>query len=110
MFRHFDFVVLTWLGIHFIANVADTTSGPVTKASMLQALKTAKNINMYGLVPPWTSADRGTGGATACSPYHLDVPEALQDGIQIANNPGVFVDSLTGKVAYVDPGFTAPPQ
>ena len=55
-----------------------------------------------------TASERGANGAVACSPYHAFAPEKLKDGLQVASPPGVFLDPLTGKTAYVDPGFTAP--
>jgi hypothetical protein len=107
LFKYYDNTLLEWLGIHFIANVAGTISGPIDKASMLKALQSAKNVDMYGIMPPWTASERGANGAVACSPYHVVVPETLKDGLQMATHPGVFLDPLTGKTAYVDPGFTA---
>ena len=108
LFKYYDNTLLEWLGIHFVANVAHTISGTVDKGSMLKAMQSAKNVNMYGVMPPWTASGRGANGAVACSPYHVFVPEMLKDGLQLATPPGVFVDPLTGKTAYVDPGFTAP--
>jgi hypothetical protein len=107
LFKYYDDSLLVWLGIHFIANVAGTISGTIDKASMLTALESAKNVDMYGVMPPWSAAERGTNGAIACSPYHAFVPETLKDGLQVATHPGVFLDPLTAKTAYVDPGFTS---
>jgi hypothetical protein len=107
LFKYYDNSLLVWLGLHFIANVADTISGPISEASMLTALKSAQNVNMYGVMPPWTASARGTNGAISCSPYHVFVPETLKNGIQEATHPGVFLDPLTGKTAYADPGAAA---
>jgi hypothetical protein len=104
--RHFDFSLLAWLSVRFTANVADTVSGSITKASMMHAFKTAENVNMYGIVPPFNAKDMGKDGALPCSPYNVIVADTLHnDGIQYADNPGVFVNAKTGKVEYVDPGF-----
>jgi hypothetical protein len=108
LFKYYDNDILAWLGIHFIANVANTISGSVDKASMLAALKSANNVNMYGIMPPWNASARGTNGAVPCSPYHVFVPETIQGGHQVADEPGVFRDPLNGKVLYVDPGFKTP--
>jgi hypothetical protein len=107
-YNYYDNSVLGWLGIHFIANVASTISGPITKSSILKALKSASNVDMYGVMPPWNASKRGKRGAVPCSPYHVFVPETLQNGLQVATYRGVFLDPLTGKTAYVDPGFKAP--
>jgi hypothetical protein len=114
-FRYYDNSILAWLGTKFILNVANTVHGSFSHSSLLAALHSANNINMYGIMPPYTSADRGKNGAVACSPYNADVVETthLVSGsgqstpIQVAAHPGVFNNPVTGKVAYVDPGFKA---
>lgn len=114
-YRGGDFATAVWLATRFIANVANTISGPITKTSMLHALKTAKNIDMYGLVPPWNASQRGKNGAAPNTPYADVVDETLHNVEEDTNstgqyaiNPGVFVNDESGKVAYVDPGFKAP--
>jgi hypothetical protein len=32
----------------------------------------------------------------------------LENNVEVTSQPGVFRNSTTGKVAYVDPGFKAP--
>jgi hypothetical protein len=75
---------------------------------MLKALQSAENVDMYGVLPPWSASQRGKGGAVPCSPFHIFVPETLKDGVQVADEPGVFRNPLTGEVAYVVPGFDKP--
>ncbi len=104
--RHFDFSVLEWLAMHFIANVADTNTSKISPASMMAAFKAAHNINMYGIVPPFNASQMGKDGALPCSPYNVIVADTLHnDGVQYADNPGVFVNAKTGATEYVDPGF-----
>jgi hypothetical protein len=107
-YKDFDYTLQTWLAMHFIANVAATIHGNVGKSSLLSAIKHADNVNMYGIMPPWNASQLGKHGAVACSPYHVWVKESLKNNLQVTSEPGVFRDSKTGKVAYVDPGFKAP--
>jgi hypothetical protein len=107
-FRYEDNSLLMWLGTKFMINVAATVHGSFSKESMLKALKSAKNINMYGVMPPYTSANRGKNGAVACSPYDVNVQETVVNGLQSADHLGVFSNPVTGKTVYVDPGFKAP--
>jgi Periplasmic binding protein len=106
--KDFDYSLQAWLAVHFIANVAGNVSGSITSASLLKAIKRANNVNMYGIMPPWNASKLGKDGAAACSPYHVWVKEYLNNNLQVTSEPGVFRDSTTGKVAYVDPGFKAP--
>ena len=107
-FQSLSYSLLAWLSIHFIDNVASGISGSASTTSLLQAIKHAENVNMYGIMPPWSASQLGKDGAAACSPYHVFVAESLKNNLQVTDEPGVFRDSATGKVAYVDPGFKAP--
>ena len=107
-YKDFDYSLQTWLSIHFIASVAAGISGSIGPASLLQAIEHAENVNMDGIMPPWSASQLGKNGAAACSPYNVWVKESLKNNVQVTNEPGVFRDSATGKVAYVDPGFKAP--
>jgi hypothetical protein len=106
--QDFDYSLQAWLAVHFIANVAANISGSITSASLLKAIKHANNVNMDGIMPPWNASQLGKDGAAACSPYHVWVKEYLKNNVQVTSEPGVFLDSTTGKVAYVDSGFKAP--
>jgi ABC-type branched-subunit amino acid transport system substrate-binding protein len=107
-FKYYDLSLVTWLSIHFIANVAANISGSINRTSLLKAIEHAKNVNMYGIMPPWSASQLGKDGAAACSPYHVWVPDYLKNNLQVTDEPGVFRTSGTGQVAYVDPGFKAP--
>jgi hypothetical protein len=104
-FQNFDYSLLTWLATHFIANVANSIAGPVDSSSLLQAIDHAENVTMYGVEPPWSASQLGQNGAAACSPYNVWVKESLKNNLQVTDEPGVFRNSGTGKVEYVDPGF-----
>jgi branched-chain amino acid transport system substrate-binding protein len=45
----------SWLAVHLFANVAKTISGPLTRASVLAAMEQAKDVNMYGIEPPYSA-------------------------------------------------------
>ena len=107
-YRGQDFPTTDWLATRFIANVADTINGSVTRKSMLHALSTAKNIDMYGIVPPWSAANRGKNGAGPNTPYDVVVDERLHNLQQVAVSPGIFRGAASGTVEYADPGFKKP--
>ena len=45
----------SWLAVHLFANVAKTISGPITRALVLAAMEKAKDVNMYGIEPPYSA-------------------------------------------------------
>src|SRR5581483_11581498 len=99
---YYENSVLDWLAVHFVANVAKTIKGPVTRQSMMAAFKKAKNIDMMGIVPPWNGATLGRHHI-GCQPANAAVEETIKDGKPVADHPGVFVDATTGKTTYVVP-------
>lgn len=55
---------IPWLAVHMFANVANSLP-TVTRASVLKAMVDAKDLNTYGLIPPYSSSPpfTGLGGA-----------------------------------------------
>lgn len=76
-----------WLSVHIVAQVAKSITGPVTASSLNTALESAKNINLYGILPNWTPSARGTipgfERASNASVFFLKV----SDGKFVANTP-----------------------
>jgi ABC-type branched-subunit amino acid transport system substrate-binding protein len=58
-----------WVGAYAFVQIAKTITGDVTSAAVVQALKTVKDVDMLGVMPPWTpsasvgSLPRITNGA-----------------------------------------------
>jgi ABC-type branched-subunit amino acid transport system substrate-binding protein len=45
----------SWLAVHLFAQVAAGITGPVTRASVLTAMEKAKDVDMFGIEPPYTA-------------------------------------------------------
>jgi ABC-type branched-subunit amino acid transport system substrate-binding protein len=70
----------TWLSVYAVDHVGETIRGSVTSHSLLAALRKAKNVNLFGVVPPWSPSVRGpAGNATISNPwfYFLEVKNGL---------------------------------
>ncbi|SNQ46837.1 putative ABC-type branched-chain amino acid transport systems periplasmic component-like protein [Frankia canadensis] len=48
-----------WLAVHVVAQVAGKISGDITAASLNGALRTAKDVDLFGILPPWTPSAKG---------------------------------------------------
>ncbi|OLT18653.1 hypothetical protein BJF78_00645 [Pseudonocardia sp. CNS-139] len=59
-----------WLGVHAIAEIAGQVDGEVTRDSFVAALKAAEDVDMQGILPPWTP----TAPAPAGMPDGLNMP------------------------------------
>jgi hypothetical protein len=58
----------TWLGYYVIEKLAKTIpSGKLNAASLTKALNSAKNIDMGGVIPPWTPTKAGATGYSRVS-------------------------------------------
>lgn len=49
-----------WLSVHVVAQVAKGVTGQVTASSLNAAFGTAKNIDLFGLLPAWTPSAKGS--------------------------------------------------
>lgn len=67
-----------WLGVHAIAEIAGQINGKIDRASFTSALKSAKNIGLEGILPPWTPS----------APTPANLPKGLQ--------PYVFFGTVKG--------------
>jgi branched-chain amino acid transport system substrate-binding protein len=90
-----------WMAAKFFGDIANGINGPVTRASVLAALR---NVNNYtglgGLIPPYSTTHKFTGlNGTAPSLYNVDlVPTRLVNGKFVRIGTG-FIDPFTGQVS-----------
>jgi ABC-type branched-subunit amino acid transport system substrate-binding protein len=87
---------MLWLGIQLAGNVASTVKGQITPQSLTAALNTSRNVDMYGLTPPYSGANRGADGE-ACVSNGTVVQSTVKGGKLVAETPGQFIDLATGK-------------
>jgi ABC-type branched-subunit amino acid transport system substrate-binding protein len=52
-------LVNPWLAGYLFGQIAKTISGPVTPATVTASVKTAKDLDTLGLMPPWTPSTKG---------------------------------------------------
>jgi len=52
-----------WLATRVVAEIAATIHGNIDRASFTAALKSAHNISLYGILPPWTPTAKSPAGA-----------------------------------------------
>ena len=59
-----------WLGTQAFSKIGDLITGPITAASVIHELRTAKDIDL-GLIPPWTPNKQGIPGYSHVSNSYL---------------------------------------
>jgi Periplasmic binding protein len=87
---------LEWLAMQIAGEVTSTISGSVTPQSFTHALNTAKNVNTFGLTPPYNGGVRNVDGES-CVSNGTFVSAAIHSSKIIAVKPGQFIDVATNK-------------
>ena len=88
-----------WMSAKFFGDIANGVSGPLTRASLLAALRNVDNYTGFeGLIPPYSTTHKFTGlGGTLPYLYNVDLaPARVQNGkfVRIGSS---FIDPFTGK-------------
>jgi hypothetical protein len=87
---------LSWLAVQLAGNLAATIKGKISASSMMTALKTSKNISMYGITPPFSGSARGINGQ-ACVSNNTNVHDVITNGKLVALHAEQFINPTTGK-------------
>ncbi|MET7400384.1 ABC transporter substrate-binding protein, partial [Dactylosporangium sp. NPDC005572] len=53
----------TWLGVRIVAKIASQAKGTVDRESFTAALQSAKDVDLFGILPPWTPSSKAPAGA-----------------------------------------------
>ncbi|WP_165818466.1 ABC transporter substrate-binding protein [Frankia canadensis] len=89
--------VRAWLAVHVVAQVAAGITGDITSTSLNDALKTAKDIDLYGILPKWTPSAKGhVPGFDRVSNARVFFMR-LNDGKFSAAKPIAGIDLNSGK-------------
>jgi ABC-type branched-subunit amino acid transport system substrate-binding protein len=86
---------VTWLAIHAIAKVT-ATSKNTTAAGVTSALATAKNIDLMGLIPPWTPSTTGAAPLTRLNSQTVYILTIKNGELVLAQPDPIDVRKLTG--------------
>jgi branched-chain amino acid transport system substrate-binding protein len=95
-----QFGLLGWMSAKFFTDIATTISGPITRASVLAAMRNVTNYTGFGgLIGPYTTSKKSTIlGGTAPDLYNTNVvPTDIQNGKEQTLSSG-FLDPFTGKI------------
>jgi ABC-type branched-subunit amino acid transport system substrate-binding protein len=85
--------VYSWLATHAFADVAKTIKGPVTAASVLAALKTAKNVNVEG-IETYSPSATGLASWPRVTSGGLDYIGPVKSGIYVPTSRPAVLNGL----------------
>ena len=88
---------LEWLAIQIAGEVTGTIHGSVTATSFTRALKADKNVNTFGLTPPFNGGVRNVDGESCVSNGTFVRAQVKKDQI-VAVKAGQFISVATDKV------------
>jgi ABC-type branched-subunit amino acid transport system substrate-binding protein len=85
-----------WLAIHAIDKVMAASSTSISAAGVTAALGTAKNIDLMGLIPPWTPAATGAAPLTRVNNSDVYILKIKNGELVLASPNPINVRKLTG--------------
>jgi ABC-type branched-subunit amino acid transport system substrate-binding protein len=88
---------LEWLAIQIAGEVTSTIHGSVTPTSFTRALKADKNVNTFGLTPPFNGGVRNVDGQSCVSNGTFVRAQVMNNKI-VAVKPGQFISVATDRV------------
>jgi branched-chain amino acid transport system substrate-binding protein len=88
-----------WMSAKFFADIANGVSGPLTRASLLAALRNVNNYTGFqGLIPPYSTTHTFTGlGGTLPYLYNVDLAPARLENGKITQISTSFINPFTGQ-------------
>jgi branched-chain amino acid transport system substrate-binding protein len=102
-------VIRSWMATYALVNIVEKFGKPddISKEAVMAAVKAAKDIDMFGLVPPWTPSSvalPGVAAFTAISqPWYYVATFDAEGKATIGDKLLNFVNELSGKIDYPQP-------
>jgi ABC-type branched-subunit amino acid transport system substrate-binding protein len=100
--------IRSWLATYALVTVVEKFGKPddISKEAITAALKAAKDVDMFGLIPPWTpsfSAAPGTPFASVSNPWYYVISYDTNGKPTVQDKQYDFVSEIAGKIDYPQP-------
>jgi branched-chain amino acid transport system substrate-binding protein len=100
--------IRSWLAVYALTAIVSKFGKPddVSRQAVMAAVKAAKNVDMFGLVPPWTptfSLAPGTPFASISQPWYYVESFDAQGNVTVADKQLNVVAEIGGKIDYPQP-------
>lgn len=105
----------SWVAVYHLVKIVEQFGNPddVSRQGITAALKAAKDVDTFGLIPPWTPTFSVTGGqgpfrAVSQPWYYLVTFDTATKRFKVADERIHVINELQGKIDYPQPGEEAP--
>jgi ABC-type branched-subunit amino acid transport system substrate-binding protein len=100
--------IRSWLATYALVTIVEKFGKPddISKEAITAAVKAAKDVDMFGLVPPWTptfSLAPGTAFASISQPWYYVVNYDDKGKVTVQDKFYNFVAEAGGKIDYPQP-------
>jgi ABC-type branched-subunit amino acid transport system substrate-binding protein len=104
--------IRSWLATSVLVTVIETFGTPddVSPAAVTAAFQAAKDVDMLGLIPPWTPSVAALPAslfATMSQPWYYVSTYEPDGNVTVSNQLYNVANELTGKIDYPQPTFGA---
>jgi hypothetical protein len=104
--------IRSWMATYAFVTIIEKFGKPddISKEAITAAMKAAKDVDMFGLIPPWTPSFSATGGQGSFSavsqPWYHVVTYDESGKPTVSDKVYNVINEITGKIDYPQP--TAP--
>jgi ABC-type branched-subunit amino acid transport system substrate-binding protein len=101
--------IRSWMSVYALQTIVEKYGKPddISKEAITAALKAAKDVDMFGLIPPWTPSFSATGGQGSFSavsqPWYHVVSYDESGKPTVSDKVYNVVNEITGKIDYPQP-------
>jgi ABC-type branched-subunit amino acid transport system substrate-binding protein len=103
----------SWLATYAFVTIIEKFGKPddISKEAITAAMKAAKDVDMFKLIPPWTPSFSATGGqgafASVSQPWYYVVTYDANGNATVQDKVYNVVNEITGKIDYPQPTAAA---
>jgi branched-chain amino acid transport system substrate-binding protein len=101
--------IRSWLAAYALVTIVEKFGTPddISKEAITKALKAAKDVDMFNMIPPWTPSFSATGGqgafASVSNPWYYVVSFDSKGDPTVADKRINIINELGGKLDYPQP-------
>jgi Periplasmic binding protein len=102
--------IRSWLSVYALVTIVEKFGTPdtISKEAITAALKAAKDVDMFNIIPPWTPSFSATGGqgsfSSVSQPWYYIVTFDAQGNPTVGDKLFNVINELAGRRDYPQPG------
>jgi|GEM_PF-1554634 len=106
--------VRSWIAVYLLKEIVEKFGTPdvISRDAITAAIKKAKDVNVFGLIPPWTPSDTSKipSFAAVSNPWYNSVHyDDTKKAFVVQPDKLNMINEVTGQINYAQPGAATTP-